>query len=213
MYITALKQAIGKAYSLSFTTRANSECFRSDTSYPSYCKAVQSGIQKNLRSGDVLALAFATWRFSPYKLDNFRFGSLNNVEEYTLVLKSWHRLVSTRNATMILLGDQTPLKKPGLKCVPTSYDPNAGRKCSRTVEWSDFYGRHLRNQMNVVQQTWPSAHFFDPRALFCTKQACGAMVPGTHTLATGDLDHLTIEGSYYLWPFLCLFLHEKGLLV
>merc|ERR1712008_297270 len=190
----------------------NSECFRLDNSYQNYCTKVRKGIKRHLRSGDVLVLAFATWQFSPYKLDKSRHGSLENVREYVLVLKHWHRLVSARNATMILLGDQTPLRKKGLSCVPTTFDPNAGSDCARTVEWSDFYGRHLREQMNILEQAWHNVHFFDPRALFCTEQACGAMVPGTHTLAIGDQDHLTIEGSYYLWPFLCSFLHGKGLL-
>eukprot|EP00419_Tripos_fusus_P079345 CAMPEP_0172935916 /NCGR_PEP_ID=MMETSP1075-20121228/221754_1 /TAXON_ID=2916 /ORGANISM="Ceratium fusus, Strain PA161109" /LENGTH=623 /DNA_ID=CAMNT_0013797279 /DNA_START=1273 /DNA_END=3145 /DNA_ORIENTATION=+ len=212
MYVTALREAIGDAYSLSFTTRNNSECFRLNTTYPNYCAAVLNGVSKNLRSGDVLALTFATWQFSPYKLHKVRIGSLNNIREYTLVLESWHRLVLARNATMILLGDQTPLTKPGLQCVSTSFNQDAVGACSRTVEWSDLYGGHLRDQMHLLERAWPTVHFFDPRALFCTKQACGAMVPGTRTLATGDLDHLTIEGSYYLWPFLCSFLHKKGLL-
>jgi len=212
MYVIALREAIGDAYSLSTTTRANSECFRLDASYPNYCAAVQNGIKKNLRSGDVLALAFATWEFSPYKLDKVRFGRLENIREYALMLKTWHTMVTARDATMILLGDQTPLAKPGLRCVSTSFNQDDVSKCSRTVQWSNFYGRHFRDQMKVLEQAWPNVYFFDPRALFCTAQACGAMVPGTHTLATGDLDHLTVEGSYYLWPFLCSFLHKKGLL-
>lgn len=208
MLVTALREAIGNSYSLAFTTRANSECFRPDTTYRLYCAAVQKAINKHLRSGDVLVITFATWRFSPYKLDKFRTGSLQNVRDYVSVLKYWHSLVSVQNATMILLGDQTPLKKAGVSCVPTF----TRNRCARTVGWSDFYGRHFRKQINALEQAWPNAHFFDPRSLFCTEQVCGAMVPGTQTLAIGDQDHLTVEGSYYLWPFLCSFLHEKGLL-
>jgi hypothetical protein len=210
MFVTALRKAIANSYSLSFMTKAKNACFRSHTSYPGYCAAVLSSITRNLRSGDVLVLAFATWQFSPAQMKG-KSGSLENVKEYALVLKNWHRLVSARNATMIMLGDQTPLKADGFMCVPTSFDQNADRRCARTVEWSNFYGKHFRNQMNALEQEWHNAYFFDPRALFCTEQSCGAMVPGTHTVATGDDEHLTIEGSYYLWPFLCSFLQEKGL--
>jgi hypothetical protein len=210
MLVTALREAVGNSYSLSFMTRAGSECFGLVTSYPDYCTAVQKAIKRNLRPGDVLALGFATWRFSPVEVGKAS-GSLENVDEYALVLKKWHRLVSARNATMILLGDQTPLRQTGLMCVPTSFNQDAASRCARTVEWSDFYGKHFRKQMNALEQAWHNVHFFDPRSLFCTEQTCGAMVPGTHTLATGDLQHLTVEGSYYLWPFLCSFLQEKGL--
>jgi len=211
MFVTALREAVGKSYSLSFQALGKSECFRLKTSYQSYCTALLEAIKKNLRSGDVLLLSFAIWQFSPYKV-GMDSGSLENVHEYACVLNKWHRLVSARNATMIMLGDPTPSKQPGLSCVPTASSPNAGSLCARPVEWSDLYGRHLREQLHILEQAWHDVHFFDPRALFCTEQACGAMVPGTHTLAIGDYEHLTIEGSYYIWPFLCSFLQDKGIL-
>jgi len=64
----------------------------------------------------------------------------------------------------------------------------------------------------LLDRVVSNAYFFDPRDLFCDDSTCGAMIPGTRTLAIGDGEHLTIEGSIYVWPFLCLFLSKQGLL-
>ena len=46
----------------------------------------------------------------------------------------------------------------------------------------------------------------------CTETTCGAEVPGTHTIAFVDQNHLSTAGSLYLGPFLNCFLHDSGLL-
>ena len=48
----------------------------------------------------------------------------------------------------------------------------------------------------------------------CTngRARCDANVPGTTTLAYHDKDHLTSAGALYLWPYICAFFQEHGLL-
>ena len=60
----------------------------------------------------------------------------------------------------------------------------------------------------------PRTHFYSPHDLFCDGVAghCGPYVPGTSALAIYDRHHLSDTGSLYLWPHLCAFLWDAGLL-
>jgi hypothetical protein len=52
--------------------------------------------------------------------------------------------------------------------------------------------------------------------LFCNGAApndkCGVLIPGTTTVAYLDNNHLNSAGTSYLWPFVCSFLKQNGLL-
>ena len=68
----------------------------------------------------------------------------------------------------------------------------------------------------ALQDAFPTDVFvYDLSALLCTAEPggnrrCGALVPGTNTMAYYNLDHLMRAGSMYLWPYLCSFLGRRA---
>jgi len=220
-YVMALRKVIDGSMSLVFMIRTGSDCFRSSGGQEVYCDRIKRSIWQSLRPGDIVAMSYGAWRFTPIPEAAGRRGSLSSVEKYVSTLQGWHQLVASRNASLLVLGDQTPLRRPGIACAPAKISPGLrlsatlaqSRLCGRSAHWSELYGKHLRGELRKLEAIWPkSAHFFDPRRLFCGKGTCGALVPGTRTLAIGDKEHLTIEASFYMWPFLCSFFEDRGLL-
>lgn len=221
-YVMALRKVIEGSMTLVFMIRSGSNCFRSPSGQDSvYCERVKRSIWQSLRPGDIVAMSYGTWRFTPIPEAAGRSGSLSYVEKYISTLQGWHELANSRNASLLVLGDQTPLRMPGVACAPDKISPGLrssatlarSNLCGRSAHWSELYGKHLRNELRKLEEIWPRrAHFFDPRGLFCGKDTCGAVVPGTRTLASGDEEHLTIEAAFYMWPFLCSFLQDRGLL-
>ena len=61
-----------------------------------------------------------------------------------------------------------------------------------------------------------NVHFYSMQAAFCTSTdahgRCGAVVPGTTTMAYHDNTHMTRGGATYLAPYLCSAFHGFGLL-
>jgi len=138
---------------------------------------------------------------------------LNELDKYLNMIHYWSDYTKRHGASVLVLGDQTVMKNTGLLCVPSLLNSNAGAKCARTWKSGTSLSRKFRAKLReLVDKVVNNAYFFDPRDLFCDDSMCGAMIPGTSTLAIGDQEHLTIEGSVYLWPFLCSFLSKHGLL-
>jgi len=220
-YVMALRKVMDGSMSLVFMIKSGSDCFRRPSGQEVYCDRVKRSIWQSLRPGDIVAMSYGTWRFTPIPEAAGRQGSLSSVEQYISSLQGWHHLVASRNASLLVLGDQTPLRRPGIACAPSKITPGLqlsatlarSRLCGRSAHWSELYGKHLRSELRKLEALWPRrAHFFDPRGLFCGKDTCGALVPGTQTLAISDEEHLTIEASFYMWPFLCSFFEDRGLL-
>ena len=63
--------------------------------------------------------------------------------------------------------------------------------------------------LDALPASLPPSWMYDK---LCTDTTCGAEVPGTHTIAFVDQNHLSTAGSLYLGPFLNCFLHDSGLL-
>jgi hypothetical protein len=212
MYVPALKHTVSKDYSFVYATKPMRDCFLPQGH--TYCKRVGDHVAMLLKPGDIVAIAFASWKMTPVRIDPPGFqGSLHSMAKYVEFIHQWSNLAQQHGASVLVLGDETVMPQQGLMCIPSPYNPNAGEKCVRPRKWGSFFAgkfraalRHLLD--NVVNNTY----FFDPRHLFCDDTKCSAMIPGTLTLAIGDQEHLTIEGSTYLWPFLCSFLSKHGLL-
>mmetsp|Transcript_70399 Transcript_70399/g.139664 ORF Transcript_70399/g.139664 Transcript_70399/m.139664 type:complete len:955 (+) Transcript_70399:70-2934(+) len=221
MYVMALRKVIEGSMSLVFMSRSGSDCFRSPSGQEVYCAHMKRSIRQSLRPGDIVAMSYGTARFTNIAKAWSRQGSLSSVKRYVSTLQGWHKLVTSRNASLLILGDQTPLRQPGITCAPANISSGLGPSaslarsspCSRSALWSELYGKHLRSELRKLEAEWPNVtHFFDPRGLFCGKDTCGTLVPGTRTLATSKGEHLTVEASFYMWPFLCSFFQDRGLL-
>jgi len=209
--VPALRHAVSKDYSFVYATKPRHNCFKKNSSY---CQRVGDHIKKLLKPGDVVAMAYASWKFSPALIrpGGFR-GSLEQMHQYMEFIHLWSNTTKKHGASVLILGDPTVMKDRGLFCIPSSFNPHAGARCARSRKWGTNYGRKFRaNLRELVSRVVSNAYFFDPRDLFCDHSMCSAMIPGTSTLAIGDQEHLTIEGSVYMWPFLCSFLSKRGLL-
>mmetsp|Transcript_130019 Transcript_130019/g.259372 ORF Transcript_130019/g.259372 Transcript_130019/m.259372 type:complete len:868 (+) Transcript_130019:90-2693(+) len=209
--VPALRHAVTRDYSFVYATKPRHNCFKKNSSY---CQRVGDHIKKLLKPGDVVAMAYASWKFSPALIrpGGFR-GSLEQMHQYMEFIHLWSNTTKKHGASVLILGDPTVMKDRGLFCIPSSFNPHAGARCARSRKWGTNYGRKFRaNLRELVSRVVSNAYFFDPRDLFCDHSMCSAMIPGTSTLAIGDQEHLTIEGSVYMWPFLCSFLSKRGLL-
>ena len=70
---------------------------------------------------------------------------------------------------------------------------------------------HAAYEQLVREDTSNSTHYLQLNDLFCDG-ICGAYVSGTTTLVTSDRDHITWEAALFLWPYLCAFIADAGLL-
>ena len=64
----------------------------------------------------------------------------------------------------------------------------------------------------VAEDHSNSTHYLKLSSLLCNGQTCGAYVAGTTTLLAADQDHLTWEAALSIWPELCAFVADAGLL-
>jgi len=216
MFVPALRNAVSRDYSLVYATKPavppqQNNCFLGTSDY---CRRVGDRIATLLKPGDIIAISFASWKMTPVLVPPAGFkGSFDSMEKYVSLIRWWSNEANKSGASVLVLGDQTVMKDQGLFCIPSSFNPDAGAKCARTRKWGTYFAAKFRAKLRELLDTVVSnAYFFDARDLFCGDLYCGAMIPGTRTLAIGDQEHLTIEGSTYLWPFLCSFLSKQGLL-
>jgi len=211
MFVPALRHAVSRDYALVYATKPMRDCFKVSSSY---CRRVAEHTKMLLKPGDIVAIGYASWKFSPALIKPGGFhGSFHDLDKYLELIHHWSNYTKRHGASVLVLGDPTVMKERGLLCVPSSFNPDAGAKCARTRKWGTFYNRKFRAKLReLLDKVVSNAYFFDSRDFLCDGSMCGAMIPGTRTLAMGDQEHLTIEGSVYLWPYLCSFLNKHGLL-
>lgn len=125
-------------------------------------------------------------------------------------------IVKSKGANMVILGDTPELPTRGSYCIATAMSPHAGDRCR--FSWGSSMPQSAIHEELVYAdflEAEPDVTFFFPlRQLFCDDSAeeiCDANVPGTDTLAFYDNMHLTTAGALYLWPYLCSFFSESGL--
>ena len=125
-------------------------------------------------------------------------------------MRDLQQLVKRKGAKLVLIGDTPSLPYMGSYCVPSTFAPNAADRCA--TSWA---GQTITDHVALEQLARDDEDtFFMPIFhLFCNADLtrCDANVPGTTTLAFHDKQHLTSAGALYLWPYLCSFFHDHGL--
>ena len=126
-------------------------------------------------------------------------------------------LIQRRNASLVLVGD-------GPYFTGCNTDGWYGSEQRCTTTWAGGAAQRERMSIiyggaNLTDGALPSdVHFFDVPSYICDDGTCSnflpAALPGTvlDTVAFYDEDHLTLAGSLYLWPHLCTFFREHGVL-
>jgi len=210
MFVPALEHAVGKDFAFVYATKPMRDCFLGASPF---CKRVGDTIVRLIKPGDIVAIGFASWKMTPavVKPSGFQ-GAFSSGQKYVDLIRYWSGETKKHGASVLVLGDPTVMKDKGLFCIPSPFNPKAGERCTRTRKWGRFYGKKFRDTLRGLLNQVDNTFWFDTRYLFCDDSMCDAMIPGTRTLAIGDQEHLTIEGSTYLWPFLCSFMFKNGLL-
>jgi len=153
-----------------------------------YVADVFAALNTHLTSGDVVAVA--------HTLE----GALVNVTAYFGQMQILTRLIESRDATLLLIGEPVILPRAGVLCMmswktsqdctPSVRDEELKRKPLTTAHAA----LHARNRRVVAISYW---------RLFCGNSSCGAFIPGTQVLGMFDNSHLTTQGSVFLWAFFC----------
>merc|ERR1712048_169549 len=127
------------------------------------------------------------------------------MQEYSNYLRSWHTVITARNASLVLVDDPPTLPDKGYRCVLQDEPCRIGKElASKGVEPLRTVAR------NMLKFT--DTYLFSYFDLFCNDTSCNAKVPGTDTMGMADDNHLTLAGSLYLWPYVCSFLSSRRLL-
>ena len=125
-------------------------------------------------------------------------------------------IVQARGASLLLLGD-VPLLPERAQLCATSIAAAARCETSRaTVLEQTAVERNFYSELVQADRT-NSTYYMPLDELFCDPNAqagreCGVVVPGTHTVAFLDSNHINTAGASYLWPFLCDFFTRHGLM-
>jgi len=184
-----------------------------------YNREATAIVASAVREGDIVAVANAaehfmcSWVSDPgtYNCPRTRDELFLGYREYLLSLQ---HVVSARGADFLLFGDGPHFAVPGTACIPTLLAPAAHLKCEIAKDDLDRWVGPLQQELSSfarAQGTW----FFSYYELFCNNATCGALVPGTKTVAIFDQGHLATAGSLYLWPFFSAFMdsmlvHNSG---
>ena len=128
-----------------------------------------------------------------------------------------NRQMTGKGASMVLMGDIHTIPYEGPLCARSAA---AASQCeisradvrTQTAVERSFY-TSLANE-DPTNRTFymPLDHLLCDLSGSHPGRECGALVPGTHTLAFIDTNHLNSAGALYLWPFICDFFEKHRLL-
>lgn len=123
-------------------------------------------------------------------------------------MRAIQNVVHAKGAKLVFIGDGLRLPARGSYCIT----PALRSRCTITFDPTS-YSFHDETAYATLAQS-DGTYFFPIVSLFCdvAQHSCGAQIPGTDTLAYYDDQHLSSAGALYLWPYLCSFLSDSGLL-
>ena len=162
-----------------------------------FADALLAAVDAKARPGDVVATITAHYKFA-------HAGGFDGA--FVAALRD---RVRSKGASFLLLGDGPYLNDFGFNCKTeeTRRNCDTTRADARPDLFDDaeaFYADLARDD--------PGTWFFPVFDLLCDGDACGALVPGTATVAVTDKGHWTTAASLYLAPFLHCFLRDAGIL-
>lgn len=167
---------------------------------------VDAQLQAQLKPCDVVVIHHREW--TPARTMKMQ-GDADVRASMIERLRGLQRTVNARGAKLVLLGDVPTIPALGKRCAMSSA---AEAECE--ISWSEVQATQHAGEYEVYEmlaQT-PGTYYLRLDSLMCAGGLCDAFIPGTSTFAYGDDNHLTTEASIYLWPWLCAFFQDSGLL-
>mmetsp|Transcript_90227 Transcript_90227/g.160707 ORF Transcript_90227/g.160707 Transcript_90227/m.160707 type:complete len:320 (+) Transcript_90227:38-997(+) len=157
-----------------------------------------------LKQGDIVVLMFRQTQYIVEKEGVGACGQTPTALEFKNLYERFYKVTSGASAKLALFHDFPKLKWPIQQCaIAGNLD-----KCSITSADSLAEQAATRKVINdLVSSNHPGAYEFDVHPLLCGNDGvCTGMVPGSHTYAYADDDHISHVGASYLRPFFCAFL-------
>jgi len=170
---------------------------------------MDDALRDNVRACDLVILMHRSYAHDDKgKLDANKRATARaaQLERY----RGLQQLVTSKNAKLLLLGDVPELGTDGYRCAASSHLAATCEVTADQVRTNLQYERSAYEELAQVANTY----YFPLSDLLCDDQTgkCGAYVPGTSTLVAKDRDHMLPETSLYLWPYICAFISDSGLL-
>lgn len=147
-----------------------------------YTEPVLTTFKQNGKRGDVL--------FWVSRSDNFT--------AYGPLVRKMIKLAKAKGMQVVIVHDIVNLPLPILDCVA---ELPGTTKCAQD-------SRKLKSRGKFEIQ---GVSYFDLGKLFCGKDICDIVIPGTQTIGLADKFHLNEDGIDYASPFLCNFLKKMGI--
>jgi hypothetical protein len=186
----------------------SADCWGASDQVPlcrSYIDSATRAMEQNLQPCDIVVVHHqrAKWGLVGSARYHAQMEFLRNVQ----------LMVQGKGAKLVIIGDVMGLPAEADYCIPSEMSPDAGDRCKvqTTPQEVDALADHVSGRELAQEE----GTFFMPIVShFCDEDltSCGAIIPGTETMAYHDDEHLSTAGALYLWPFLCDFFSSNGLL-
>jgi len=172
-------------------------------------------LAKEMRSGDVLALMHVNERWDQVMVDAMETDFVRGV-------------VAPTGAQLIVFGDWPTFAELDPKRVA------AAKSASPSALSNEFHFEHFNASFPFAMavdrllppmiKRWPKqAHYVPLFRFFCdsglptdehgTAPRCAPNIPGTELRGyETDMVHISLAGSFYLWPFLCDAMQDMGIM-
>jgi len=144
-----------------------------------------------LCDGDILATSLAS--------------SLYDKSLFANIIEPSIQVAKRKSARVIFWPDNLSLSAPAFKCVGQDLPTSCGKSHSKVREEVE----ELQGTVEKYQNDTDVLIFHDLDHL-CRDGFCDIYIPGTRTIAIGDMDHHTRMFEHFLQPFLCDSLLSAG---
>jgi len=185
--------------------------------------AIMHSLRRYLRAGDIVAIL---QKVLPLTDENY---------DATYFSTELLEITKPRGATLLLLGgwpahgvdpgvrsdldvcqdqlDTSMGYQAVVSCLPTFIQPTVSPCCTVSGPGHAYTDR-ARAYKSLELAHPGQIYFFDLYPLLCNDDSkhCTLYLPGTHVVAYKDTLHVNYEGSISLWPFICDYMDEQGLL-
>jgi hypothetical protein len=154
-----------------------------------WVRLVSDAFTLHVQSGDVVALATATYKHYKWPVDlQIEMNFIHNFSDW----------LAQRGASLIILDDGPVLPKHGFSCV----SPGTIKDCqvNKSIEVIQRY--KATTAFDKLENSTSNVIYFKVFDLMCEGDICGSRVPGKDTLLYYDKDHWSFEGSLFIAPYL-----------
>ena len=196
----------------SYENRLFGDQFNTERAFPS---VFSKELSQLLRPGDILAIAYHSGGWDPLGAKYLWRGQTRagTREEYSRTVKKiLQTIIDPAGARLLLLGDAPHFSQFNYN--PQNQPPvvEPFNRISRLE--ADLSVHHMHSYAAAMAAAHDSVFFFDPVPHLCDAEYCYSRVGSSaYDLGYMDVDHTTDTLALYMWPWLCAFFRDSGILL